>query len=255
MAIIYDIYGNPFSNIDQNIGDVVLDTRVSTQNIALLNAVVGFDCANTNSVSIDVRGTFVATMVVEATINGSDFFSIPIFVPTTETFVTTITASGLWIGHLPSGCKSIRVRCSAFTSGVAMVAMRGSQGDNFVYAKPIPNTLSVTVTAAAGAAATLTIPSGGVGLFHYISRIIVQKFATTLLTAGATPVLVTTTNMPGTRVFSIPADAAVQGSIYTEIIEPCQPIKSVAAATNTTIVAPLTTGVIWRMTADYYVGA
>ncbi len=255
MAIIYDIYGNPFSNIDQNVGDVVLDSRLPTKNIALLNGVVGFDCLNTGSVSIDIRGTFTATLVVEATINGSDFFSIPVFVPTTETFAVAITAVGFWIGHLPSGCRSVRVRCTAFTSGIAIVSMRGSQGDNFVYAKPIPAIASVTVTAAAGVAATLTIPSGGNGLFHYITRILVQRFATTLLTAGATPVLVTTTNMPGSRVLSIPADSAAQGSIYSEIIEPCQPIKSVAAATNTTIVAPLTTGVIWRITADYYVGA
>ena len=254
MAIIYDIFGNNISSVDQNVGDVILDSRVPTQNIAAVNGVVGFDCANTNSVSIDIRGTFVATLVVEATINGSDFFSIPLFVTTTETFAVAITGVGSWVAHLPSGCKSVRVRCTAFTSGIAIVAMRGSQGDNFVYAKPIPVIASVTVTAASGVAATLTIPSGGNGLFHYITRIIIQRFATTLLTAGATPVLVTTTNMPGTRVFSIPADAAAQGTIYSEVVEPCQPLKSTAAATNTTIVAPLTTGVIWRLTADYYVG-
>jgi hypothetical protein len=87
--------------------------------------------------------------------------------------------------------------------------------------------------------------------FHYIDRIVIQRFATALLTAGATPVLVTTTNLPGTRVFSFPAEAAAQGTMYSEIVEPARPLRSSAAGTATTIVAPATTGVIWRITADY----
>jgi hypothetical protein len=66
---------------------------------------------------------------------------------------------------------------------------------------------------------------------------------------------VTTTNLPGSRVFSIPADAAPQGQVYSEIIETSNPLRASAANTNTTIVTPATTGVIWRISADYYLAS
>lgn len=255
MAIIYDSLGNEVRALDTVGGDTLTDTRVNTVSLGVIQAETVFDCAGTNSAVVDVRGTFSATLNMEATIDGTNYFSIPVFVPTTEIWQVNITAAGSYVGHLPSGCKKVRVRCSAYTSGAAIVALRGSTGDNIVYAKPIPATVAVTNTGAAAAAVTLTLAAPGAGLFHYITRLIIKRFATTLLTAGATPVLVTTTNLPGTRVFSFPAEAAAQGTIYSEIIAPAQPLKSSAANTATTIVAPVTTGVIWRITADYYVGA
>ena len=104
---------------------------------------------------------------------------------------------------------------------------------------------------AAAAAVTLTLPAPPVGLFHHITRLIIQRHAAALLTAAATPVIVTTTNLPGSRAFSIPADAAAQGTVYSEIAEPATPMRSSATATATTIVCPVTTGVIWRVSADF----
>jgi hypothetical protein len=80
-----------------------------------------------------------------------------------------------------------------------------------------------------------------------------MRFASALLTAGATPVLVTTTNIPGSLVFSMPADAAGQGSILTYQEDFSYPIAVSAQGTATTIVAPATPNVIWRVTAGYYV--
>ena len=112
--------------------------------------------------------------------------------------------------------------------------------------------LTVTATGAAGAAVTLTLPAGGSGLYHYIGRLIVQRFATALLVAAATPVIVTTTNLPGSREFSFPADAALQGLLAQEVVEPLFPIRSSVVNAATTIVCPVTTSVIWRVTADYF---
>lgn len=119
----------------------------------------------------------------------------------------------------------------------------------------IPAALTGTATGAAAAAVTLTLAAPGAGLFHYISRLIIQRHTSAALTAAATPIIVTTTNLPGSRAFSFPADAAAQGVVAQEIMEPCIPLKSSAANTATTIVCPATTGVIWRVTADYYIGA
>jgi hypothetical protein len=206
-------------------------------------------------VAVDIRGTFVGTLIVQFTTNGSDYKQVPVFVPDTEIWQVNITNQNTFIGHLPSGAKRVRVLATAWTSGTAIVALRGAEGDNVVYAKPIPATLAVTNTAAAGAAVTLSLGAPGAFLFHYITRIIIQRFATAAMTAAAAPVLVTTTNLPGSRVFTFPADAALQGSIYSEIVEPTHPIKSIAANTASTIVCPATPNVIWRATADYYVAA
>src|SRR5207248_321800 len=72
--------------------------------------------------------------------------------------------------------------------------------------------LAQTATGTAGAAVTLTLASGGAGLFHYITYIQIAKFATALLTAAATPVLVTTTNLSNTPAFSFSAAASAQGT-------------------------------------------
>lgn len=255
MAIIYDSLGNEQKLLDIIGGETRTDPRPITQSISAVNGEVLADCFGVGSCAIDVRGTFSATLQVEASVNGVDYFSIPVMVPTSEIFQVNITTAGVYITHLPAATRRIRIRASAYTSGSATIAMRLSGSENFVYAKPIPATLAATATGASGAAVTLTISAAGAGLFHYITRIIVQRFAVAALTAGATPVLVTTTNLPGTRVLSFPADAALQGTIYSEVIEPTQPLKASAANTNTTIVCPATTSVIWRVTADYYAGA
>jgi 3-polyprenyl-4-hydroxybenzoate decarboxylase len=100
---------------------------------------------------------------------------------------------------------------------------------------------------------TLTIASPGAGLRHYMTYIKIERIATALLTAAATPVVVTTTNLPGSLAYSVQADAAAQGLIYTLRDDFAYPLAASAQATATTIVCPGTTGVIWRVTAGYQV--
>ena len=117
-----------------------------------------------------------------------------------------------------------------------------------------PNGIMVgTATGAASAAVTLTLAAPGVGLRHYLTYLRITRFASALLTAAAAPVLVTTTNIPGTLAFTIPAEAALQGSVFVYQENFAFPLMSSAQNTATTIVCPITTGVIWRVTAGYYV--
>lgn len=254
MALQKDSQGNIIELLDRLNGIALIDNRVNTSNLGALNAETVVYCMNTNAISIYVRGTFSLTLVCEYSLDGTNYIDAGIFTPLTELYVPGITAAGSYVVNLPIGVKQVRVRCSVYTSGSATVAMRGSQGMNFIYAKQIPSTQHVTITAASGAAATATLPSAGTGLFHYITRIEIQRIAAAALTAGAAPTVITTTNLPGSRAFSVPADAAAQGVIYDKVVEMNNPIKSSAAATATTIVAPVTTGVIWRISVDYYIG-
>jgi hypothetical protein len=116
-------------------------------------------------------------------------------------------------------------------------------------------TLAVTATGVAAAGVTLTLPAAGAGLFHYITEIQVVKFATALLTAAATPVLVTTTNLPGTPALSFSAAASAQGTNEVQQFQPTTPLKSSVANTATTIVCPATTATIWRVNVFYFTAA
>lgn len=255
MAIITDSRGNDWTGaLDIITGQTVTDGRAATAVLGALNAEAVADLNGHCVATVDVRAIGSMTLVFEGSVDGVNFVGLPAINQATQAMVTTTTANALFFVSI-TGYRRFRVRVSAYTSGTVQVAIRASMADYAITTIPYPATTAVTNTGAAGAAVTLTVGAGGAGLFHYFTRIQVQRFATALLTAGATPVLVTTTNLPGTRVLSFPADAAAQGTMYTELLEPAQPLKSTAANTATTIVCPATTGVIWRVTADYYVGA
>lgn len=255
MAIISDTFGNPIEKLDNIGGQSLIDTRVNVANLSAQNAEVVMPCFNTNSCAIEVRGTFSAVMVVQYTINGTDYDNAPIFVPLTELFIPSITLVGKYVAHLPSGTKKIRVLMSSFTSGTALVSLRGSEGDNIIYSKPLPNTLTLTSTAAINTATTLTLPAGGTGFFQYINRIIINKYVGATLTPVASPVIVTTTNINGTPSFNFKTLGNLGDSEQMDLGFTSSPLKSLAANTATTIVAPATTGVIWKITAFYYIGA
>ena len=224
--------------------------------LGALNAEVLLSLNGESSASFDIRGTFSATVVVEGSDDGTNFISIPFYNSVTEVWATTATAAGTFDIPAISSLRIIRVRCSAYTSGSIVTTLNASLGISLLYSKPIPTTTTQTFTAATGVAATLSITAPAAGLYHYITRLVIERHTSTLLTAAATPIIVTTTNIPGSLAFSIPADAAPQGQVYREVIDMSgQPLKSTTAATATTIVAPVTTGVIWRITAYFYVGA
>lgn len=111
--------------------------------------------------------------------------------------------------------------------------------------------LAVTVTAATGVAATLTLPAPAAGLFHYIDLIEIQLYATAARTGGATPILVTSTNLPGNPVWDFETGQAI-GTVIRQSSPFKNSLKSLLAATATTIVAPIATTGLWRITAYYH---
>ena len=60
-------------------------------------------------------------------------------------------------------------------------------------------------------------------------------------------------NLPGALAFSIPVGAAAPGSVYEKVLDPVRAIMTSAQNTATTIAAALTTSVIWRLSATFYV--
>ena len=204
--------------------------------------------------SLDVRGTSVLTLEVDGTVDGANWNLIPLR-PVNQASVAyqanVPSTPGTYVGRC-AGFKSIKVRCIAYTSGSATTVLLADVAviDDVLVDRSAP--LLQTLTAAAGVAVTLTLPAAGVGLRHYIASIVIVRFAAAALTAAAVPVVVTTTNL-NSLAFSMPADAALQGTMDRSIEDFNFPLVSQAQNTATTIAAPLTANVIWRLTSTYYV--
>ena len=116
--------------------------------------------------------------------------------------------------------------------------------------------LAVTNTGAANAAVTLTIPAAGVGLFHYITSLVIQRAGAAAL-AGTAALVITTTNLPGAIAFSV-GNACAAGGTNNDVNLALagNPLKSSVANTNTTIVCPVPgAGVLWRITCTYFAKA
>lgn len=255
MSQLYDIQGNAVRALDALGNEVLTDTRPQTAAVAALNAEVAIDCAGEHTVYVVITGGATATLSAEASGDNTNYIPLPVWNPQTELFTTGITSNGSFQFDIPAGAKRVRLRCSAYTSGTFTVQMRATKAVDFLYAKDIPATSAVTNTGAAAAAVTLTLAAPGANLFHYITHLTIERHTSALLTAGATPIVVTSTNLPGSMAWSFPADAAAQGVMSAKYFDFSKPVKSSAANTATTIVCPGTTGVIWRATAHYYVGA
>ena len=70
---------------------------------------------------IQVAGTFVATLLVEASLDGTNYETLEITPVGGGAAVTSITAPGAWRVDL-GGWKSAQVRVDTFTSGDAAVS-------------------------------------------------------------------------------------------------------------------------------------
>lgn len=256
MSILYDSQGNEMSTRLDGIGGRTLtDTRPATYNLNALNAEVVLDFAGCAAWACQITGTFVGTVVWEATIDGTNYFSIPVMNLATEIHVLSTTAPGVFTGEV-AAFRRMRVRCSAYTSGTITVALRSTLADTIVYSKPIPITAIGTNLSVANTAGTLTLASPGAGLFHYICGIEITRINNSAAAVAGTALLAfTTTNLPGSLAFSS-GNALAVGESKTDISWfPTVPIKSVTAATATTIVGPAAgAGVQVRITALYYIG-
>ena len=255
MAQLFDARDNEFKGVLDGItNQTVTDLRAATANLAVANAEAIVDLNGVSVVAVDVRGTFVGTLVFEASVDGTTYVALPGINPLTNAFVNTITATNTVVMVGVTGFRRFRARVSAYTSGTMLVSLRASMADFAIIGVPLPTTLHVTNTGLVNAAVTATLPVPGAGLFHYITRIHVKKYFATVGLAAATPQLVTTTNLPGARVLSF-ATAGALGATAEETIANAQPIRSTTANTATTIVCPAALDAIWRVSVDYYVGA
>lgn len=244
MAILYDARGNPFQgSLDAIGGETFTDARTAGATLGALNAELVMDLHGKGTVVFDCRtGAANLTLVFEGTVDGTNYVQLE-----QPPRVTTSTIAEVY--RIPcEGFRRVRCRVSAYTSGNVIVIGRASS----VILPPQTN-LWVTVTAAANTAATITLPAAGAGLFHYIKTLRCDRNATAVL-AGTATLLITTTNLPGSPVWSV-GNAMVAGGTQKDVEHNFdgRGLKSLSANTATTIIMPAPgAAVLWRGNCGYY---
>jgi hypothetical protein len=222
--------------------------------LGALNAEIVINADGASTVALDLRGTFSMTIEVAGSVDGTNWILLPVRPMAGGAYAVAVAGAvqGIWVAAC-AGFARIRARVTAYVSGAATATLLAATGllDDRLLGEVSPN--AATITAAVSTAAILTLPSPGAGLRHYITGLRIERHAAALLVAGTTPVVVTTANLPGALAFSIPVEAAAQGSVYEKAIAPARAIMASAQNTATTVTAPVTTNVIWRLSATFYV--
>lgn len=225
-----------------------------TSALASVSADTAIRADGAQSFFLNLTGAFVATLVLEGSNDGTNYFPIALrpYNAASKLLVVSVTTTGQWIATNHS-FTTVRVRCSAYTSGTANFTISASTGALDQTLESDISTSTGTATGTAAAAVTLTLAAPGAGLRQYINMIRIERHASALLVAAATPIIITTTNLPGSRAYSIPVEAATAGTVYEKVEILSRPLAASAQNTAVTIVAGAVTSVIWRITADFYV--
>mgnify|MGYP003645769116 CR=1 FL=1 len=111
-----------------------------------------------NTVSVYVSGTWVATLQFEASVDGTNYFSVNALPIAAGIITTSSTANGQWQADV-SGYANFRVRASAYTSGTVAVSIRSSNGAGITSA--IVTTAPTNATSTAYEASRVVKASAG----------------------------------------------------------------------------------------------
>lgn len=261
MAQILDAQGQAWQGALDQVGTgTITDIRTSSATLGAAQAAITMDLYGKAVATFDVRATAMnATLVFEATVDGTNWFGLPGINVLTEAalsaiVITTTHAQTYIVGC--SGYRSIRCRCSTYASGSVLVFARASVADYLIYAKPLPTLLWVTATAT-NATATATLPAGGAGLFHYITYIDCSRANNSAAAiAGTASLNITTTNLTGSPIWVTGNALAVGAQVKDLDFQPANPLKSTAANVASTIVmAAAGAAVVERINVGYYLGA
>lgn len=245
----------------------IRERREISGSLGALNAELVLDANGDQSANLYlVNNSLIGTLSFSGSVDGTNYFNLPAFPmgaasvggtllqPGQPIISHAVVAANTQLGYTVfcGQCKRIRVMVSAYTSGNCTALWISEMGLSVnMLATQQPATLFGTVTAASGVAATLTLPAV-TGFRQLIKSVSVVRSAAAVLTASATPTLVTTSNLPGSPVLTFGSDAAAIGA-DKELKLDCggNGLLATALGTATTIVCPVTTGVIWRVNAAY----
>lgn len=129
---------------------------------------VSIDTSGMGMASVDVRGTFSATLTFEVGTNEGNFETVDCFTPAAPgTAVNSTTAAGLWQCPV-GGTRSFRVRVSSYTSGLAVVSLGASSGGMSTVASGGGGGGDVNLTQIGGTSVSVDAGNTGAGVLRVI---------------------------------------------------------------------------------------
>lgn len=106
----------------------LLPIVTSFGDITALNGTIEMPSVGYGTISVVITGTYVATLIPEASFDGGATWAPTNFwSPTTEIKSPYVTLNGSYIAISASGSQRVRVRCSAYTSGTINIVIVGSE--------------------------------------------------------------------------------------------------------------------------------
>lgn len=168
----------------------------ATGSLAALNANVVLSLNGATGFAVDLRGTFVATITFQATIDGTNWFTVAVLPAGSAANIATVTtaaAAGAWMGNA-NGCVQVRAIATAYTSGSVTVVIRAMLATGMVYNLPsaqttqaISGSVTATVASTTLAAATANIGYVGLQLPLLVADVASAALTTTTTTGTITP--------------------------------------------------------------------
>ena len=107
--------------------------RPLTGTINAVNGTVDISSPNQATETIQLAGTWVGTIVLEASNDGTTYYTIPEINDVNGLNVLNATGNGIFLAQT-NGFAYVRVRASAWTSGTVIVTVYGSDAASFVSA-------------------------------------------------------------------------------------------------------------------------
>ena len=169
-SILYDAAGNPVGVVlDGGVYRLQAETKVvgalplaadraHTDTITALNDTVEIEVSGCGVVAGHVTGSWVGTLVAEATIDGTNWFPIVCYLTgDAQTAIGETTANGTF-RNVCVGFYKTRLRASAWTSGTATIACRASAASTVTRA-------NIGQTAYTSPGNSTTTPFGTSGVF------------------------------------------------------------------------------------------
>lgn len=87
---------------------------------------IGTDSNPAVGIEVNSPDSWAATLVVEATVDGSRWFTPKTQTPTGATGPTSFTANGRCTA-LVDGCAAVQVRCTSYSSGSPKITLRATR--------------------------------------------------------------------------------------------------------------------------------
>ena len=122
-----------------------VDSPVKSISIGTAYQELGIDCNGWNTVIVDISGTFVATLTLEVSFFDGQWSSIGGTNVSTNAVSSTITSVGIVRAPI-AGATRFRVRCTAWTSGTAIVMLKVSTAPYVVTGNTIVGTVPISGT-------------------------------------------------------------------------------------------------------------